>query len=419
MNLDKELLLLRCANALIEHEGFVRVDVRNVAHELWVNHPKRAKFNLIRISIDTGFNLRKVEDRNSHIIKAIASVLQQEVSFLDLNLDTEGESKIIDETKTHLLLTPNHDLELLHQEFPTLHQIFEVKADDSDEYTKLKEKLLKPNTAAVQPKNTFEFIKSLPKVTLTLLGLIISISLLINGLVFAGYDIFALSIFFGAYYKTFILANGEVWRFLTTGFIHTDIFHLAMNAFALMNLGNFMERLYGPQRFLITVFSGIVMGSLFIFAAEGNVLVMGISGGLYAVLGIMLVYLIETGLIKQRQIQSQVFRLVLINVMINFIPQISVLGHLGGLITGVFLGLMYTKHPQWQGIKKHALAALILLVVGLSAVSFTNQKRMPLYGQTDVWVIEMAESFGLSWYADRLSTQLESYYLEVLENEAN
>lgn len=419
MSIDKELLLLRCANYLIEKEGYVRVDVRNIAHELWVNHPKKEKFNLIRISIDTGFNLRKVDDRNSHIIKAIASVLQQEVSFLDLSLDTVGESKVMDETKTQVLLTPMGDIAVLKENFPLLNQIFESNEEQTDEVAQLKEKILKPSPSSIAPKNTFEFIKSLPKVTLILLILIISISILINGLVFAGYDIYALSIFFGAYYKTFILANGEVWRFLTAGFVHTDLFHLAMNAFALMNLGNFMERIYGPKRFLITILSGIVMGSLFVFSAEGNALVMGISGGLYAVLGIMLVYLVETGLIKQKQIQSQVFRLVLINVMINFIPQISFLGHLGGFITGLLLGLVYTKHAKWQGLKKHALVALILLVVGLGGVSLTNQKRTPLYGQTDIWVIEMSESFGLTWYAERLSVQLESYYTEVLGDEAN
>ena len=48
------------------------------------------------------------------------------------------------------------------------------------------------------------------------------------------------SILIGAFYKPFVLA-GEYWRLLTAGFVHVELWHLAMNMMALLSLGKIFE----------------------------------------------------------------------------------------------------------------------------------------------------------------------------------
>lgn len=409
MNKATELTLLKLADHLITKYGYVRVDVRNVTQEIWLSHMERSEYNLIRLSLHSGFELKKIEERTTQIKAAISSVLQKSLSFLNLEIDEEGSFEDREAEETHVVLSAeSSDLSIL-KDFPDLKVVFSNSEDPQAEAKALQDKLRK-QTVSKKPLSFFDYLKSIPRVTQILVLINVILYLIVQALVLKGYDIFASVIMMGAYYKTFILANMEYWRFLTAGFLHMDFFHLLMNMFALINLGNFMERLYGPKKFLITVLSGITVGSFFVFAAEGNLLVIGISGGLYAILGVMLMYLIETGLIKQPAIQSQVIRLVTINILINFLPQISVLGHLGGLVAGALLGLYYSKNKAWESMRKHAFNALILLVLALGAVSFQNTKTKPLYIKTDIWVVEMTEDLGLGWYSDILSKNLETYY---------
>jgi hypothetical protein len=159
--------------------------------------------------------------------------------------------------------------------------------------------------------------------------------------------------------------------------------------------------------------NGIFFGTFFVFAAEGNNLVVGISGGLYALLGVMLVYLYESGLMRQPMIRSQIMRMVFINVLINFIPQVSVLGHMGGLIVGILLGFMLSRKPSWAPLRKHGYLALIVLSMAVVTLAAQNKNYLPLYGKTDQWVLDIAEDVGLKSYSKHMEERLNEYYQEV------
>lgn len=407
--MTKEQILFQMANHLIRKYGYTRVDVRNINNEVWLSHTTRKLYNLVRLSIDTGFDLKHVEERTHQILNAIQSVYQSELNFLDCAIDDYCEIQT-EENSTYIHFSLEGGCNPLQEAFPSLKEA--IKEMDEAAFKRLKKKLTTP-TKAQKPQTFVEFIKQIPSATRLFLGIMIGMTLVINGLAFNGYDIFASAILFGAYYKTFILAHHEWFRLISYGFIHTDFIHLAMNSLALINLGNFMERIYGWKKFTITILMGILVGGMFVFVAQGNTMVVGISAGLYAVLGVMIVYLVETGLIKQRQIQAQLWRLVMVNLMINLIPQVSYIGHLGGFVAGVLMGIAFTKSEKLKGLAVHSIMALGLLIVLVFGLSLNNTKKTPLYGKTDLFVIEMARDFGLSWYASGLEESLIRYYQEV------
>eukprot|EP00877_Chromochloris_zofingiensis_P003209 jgi/Chrzof1/1288/Cz10g01100.t1 len=64
----------------------------------------------------------------------------------------------------------------------------------------------------------------------------------------------------GAKVNSLILA-GQWWRLLTSSFLHTSLFHLAINAHALHTIGPHMEMLSGRKRFLTIYLVSAVSGT--------------------------------------------------------------------------------------------------------------------------------------------------------------
>lgn len=399
---------LYLAALLMKEYGYQKVEVQHLKDEIWLSHNGKKEYNLIRLYLAGQSKLSQAH--TSQILEAIKSVFHQKLSFLEIELSDEKQEIKESTLSTLIQVSPLNIPESLLTVFPKCAQMFEPI--DEKELEKLKGQINKKVTVN-QPKNFLEFIRNLPKGTLILSIVLIILTLVVNGFALLGYDLFVSSIFFGAYYKTLINAHFEIYRFLSYGFIHTDFFHLAMNVFALVNLGNFMERIYGAQKFVLTIILGIIMGGLFVYIANGNELVVGISAGLYAILGVLFVYLYETGLIRQPLIQAQVWRMVMINVLINFLPQVSMVGHVGGLIAGLFLGFIFSKTAKLEHLRKHSMIALAILFVSLSALCFRSTNNNPLYVKTDLWLVQMADDLGLSWYAEDLSVSLYNYYAEV------
>lgn len=412
MKVLKELWLFKVAQILIDKYGYSLIDVRAIQEEIWLNHPDKPEFGLIRLSLYKGFDLRNIKERTLKIKQAIIQILPNVAKFWDVEIDEEGFLQEDESERIHLVISPEESQSTLLDVFPEIKLAFSQSDDPEKELEDIKRRIQFVKTPK-KPLTWIEKIKLLPRMTVTVLALCIIITLSINGLALLGYDIISVSILFGAYYKTFVLANYEVWRFFTAGFVHIDLFHLAMNGIALLNIGAFIERLYGSKRLLLILLNGIFFGTFFVFVGQGNILLVGISGGLYALLGVMLVYLYETGLIKQPMIQSQVLRMVFMNVLINFLPNISILGHLGGLISGVMLGLLFTKKPTWMGLRKHALIAMTLISIFLVYFGINNPNTEPLYKGTDDIVIQIADQLGLGFYADQLRVSLDKYYIEV------
>jgi membrane associated rhomboid family serine protease len=69
------------------------------------------------------------------------------------------------------------------------------------------------------------------------------------------------------------------WQLLTYGFLHGNLTHIAFNMFGLWMFGRDLERLWGPQRFLV-YFLVCVVGAGMI-----QLLVAGWQGGLYPTVG--------------------------------------------------------------------------------------------------------------------------------------
>jgi membrane associated rhomboid family serine protease len=189
-------------------------------------------------------------------------------------------------------------------------------------------------------------------------------------------------IYFGASqgsgaYRDFALdgpdvANGDVWRLLTSGFLHYGIFHLLTNMYALYWLGQMIEPAVGNVRFAALYFASLLAGSFGALVVSPNALTAGASGAIFGLLGAAIVMARSRGI---NLMASGLLPILFINLAITFFPgaNISIGGHIGGFIGGGLVALAMDQTarrrlPQAIGLGASAAVA-VLAVVGALAVA--------------------------------------------------
>ena len=181
------------------------------------------------------------------------------------------------------------------------------------------------------------------------------------------------------------LDAGQLWRLLSVTLLHGSIIHFAFNMYALYICGPIVEQIYGPIRTLIFYLVAAAGGSVATFALSDGNPVVGASGAIFGFFGLLftasrlhLPMLDRRG----RALISQVGMLIVVNILIGFaLPGIDNIAHLGGLATGVLLGIAVspigvpTMRGMWQPGNDRAVAARFIgspiaavVAIGLIAV---------------------------------------------------
>jgi rhomboid protease GluP len=146
----------------------------------------------------------------------------------------------------------------------------------------------------------------------------------------------------GAQVNTMV-ADGELWRLLSAMFLHIGLSHILFNGWALFSVGREVESFFGVLRFGIIYFLAGLAGNIAYYVAGREGLSAGASGAVFGIIGAEAAYfLINRSLFGAvgRQRLGNLAVLIGINLVFGFtVPGINNLAHLGGLISGVLLGL--------------------------------------------------------------------------------
>ncbi|GGM78015.1 rhomboid family intramembrane serine protease [Longimycelium tulufanense] len=166
------------------------------------------------------------------------------------------------------------------------------------------------------------------------------------------------------------VAAGDWWRMITSGFLHIGPFHVALNMFALWILGRDMEIILGRLRFSLVYVLSLLSGSTAVLLfGEPLGPVAGASGAVFGLLGG-----IAVAAFRLRLDLRPILMVLGINLVISFLPGISMLGHLGGLVAGaaVTAGMVYAparnRAPfQVATVAGVAVVLAVLISVGILA----------------------------------------------------
>lgn len=171
------------------------------------------------------------------------------------------------------------------------------------------------------------------------------------------------------------LGHFEPWRILTMLLVHSSWLHIGLNMLALWMIGRILEPLVGRWRFLaMYVISGIG-GAVGVALLAPGTSVVGASGAIFGLFGAMLVI--------ARHIGANVAGIAVIigiNLAFPFVlgilqgslaaVQISWQAHVGGLVAGALVGLIYarTRPVRQRGLQITLLAVLVVVLLALFVI---------------------------------------------------
>ncbi|MBL7489896.1 rhomboid family intramembrane serine protease [Frankia sp. AgB1.9] len=169
-----------------------------------------------------------------------------------------------------------------------------------------------------------------------------------------------------------IAQKHEYWRLVTAAFLHGSVLHIAFNMYALFLLGTQLEAILGRVRYLALFFACAIGGNTLSYVIHDEKAFS--YGASTAIFGFFAAYYLIAR--RLRVNTNQILIVVGINLLITFsISGIDKWGHIGGLATGVVLGLLYAYVPARrvaiQALGTAAVLAILIVAAVLNTQSLT------------------------------------------------
>jgi membrane associated rhomboid family serine protease len=178
------------------------------------------------------------------------------------------------------------------------------------------------------------------------------------------------------------VSQGDYWRLITGGFLHSvSPIHILLNMYALYVLGTMLEPVMGNVRFVALYFASLLAGSLGALAfAEPNRATVGASGAVFGLMAAAFVFQRSRGIDPWR---SGLGAVILINLAFPFFApglNISIGGHVGGLIGGGIAALAMDRLGAMRRGDLLPVAACVLIgavsVAGAIAVASSKAAEL-------------------------------------------
>jgi len=163
------------------------------------------------------------------------------------------------------------------------------------------------------------------------------------------------------------VAQGDYWRLITAAFLHYGPFHLLLNMLALYWFGSLLEERIGSGKFLLLYLVSGLAGSAGALLLDPLQPTVGASGAIFGILG--------AGLVLERQ-RDYVFGgsalgVIVLNLVFTFsISNISIGGHIGGLIGGAAAALGLTRFGRTHAAygRPGVVGVATMVLVGVASV---------------------------------------------------
>ena len=189
----------------------------------------------------------------------------------------------------------------------------------------------------------------------------------------------------------------DAYRLWTVTLVHAPLqempLHLVFNMYALYLAGPFVERLYGRAGFLFLYLATAAGGSLASFAFGRAALGVGASGAIFGLFGLLIaVQYIHRPMLDRgsRAFMGQLIGLVILNLILGFaMGGIDNWAHIGGLITGLWLGLLLAPRniPTMRSLWMRPGPTPGTIVPALGSVGMSATRVAGLAAMVGVFVV--------------------------------
>ncbi len=182
-----------------------------------------------------------------------------------------------------------------------------------------------------------------------------------------------------------LTCSGQWWRLFTSTFEHGFLLHIALNMWALYNLGWLAELLFGRTRFTLMYLLCGIGGSLGSICWHGNGVSVGASGAIFGIAGALIPAMLLHGNQQLRKVLRGQLVSITIFVLYSLVSGARSSGidnaaHIGGLVTGLILGALFPTGPdreEHRGRLRVAAGTGLMLLVFTGAGAFARQRNEP------------------------------------------
>lgn len=139
------------------------------------------------------------------------------------------------------------------------------------------------------------------------------------------------------------------WRYLSYAFVHGNLIHIGFNVWVLLDIGRLYEARRGWPNLIVSFVAGTAMGAYLTTIAQAgdNVVLVGASGGVLGVAGALLADVLRGRGRSDRMLgRSLVQWMALIALLSVAVPNVSLWGHVGGVVGGLLWGFVRQGLPQ-------------------------------------------------------------------------
>lgn len=171
----------------------------------------------------------------------------------------------------------------------------------------------------------------------------------------------------------------QFWRVFTAIFIHIGLEHFVVNMLTLYFLGRQIEDIFGSWKFLLLYLMSGVMGNLFVVLFSPNSVTVGASTSLFGLFASVVVLRYVTRNYYLQQLGQSYISLLAINLIMSFLPGVSLSGHLGGLVGGALGAVILPVPGERNAFSKSQRLLGLLAYLGLVVILIFMSFQRPIY----------------------------------------
>jgi rhomboid protease GluP len=173
-----------------------------------------------------------------------------------------------------------------------------------------------------------------------------------------------------------IFVDGQLYRFITSMFMHSGAMHIVMNTLSIYMVGQVLEKLFKPLTYLSIYFVTGIFGSLVYLFVSYDGQAVGASGAIFGIFGALAGF----AWVHRKTMHDQFMKFIrsfgmilLLNLGLGLaIPEIAMSAHIGGLVTGIVSGVVMAKYPNYLWAYLLGSLALIFLIYKYVALPYAS-----------------------------------------------
>lgn len=369
-------MVMALIHYFITEENYTPIVVKGVKDEVWLENLD-GPYRIIRINSNYIHNEEQYKFdvfKTSKVMEQIKKkTLSISVNTLNIllnvadNVDFSSDTKNIASIKIHDVKEIANDKDIVSI-FPNIQNKLIKDKEGIDLIVNVTNDI---NAKTARENEVFTKIFKTKKIIVTPILIAICIVLFLAMYIWGnGSENVLTLLLFGANSRSLVL-NGEVWRLVTSIFLHIGIAHLIVNMYSLFIIGRQLESFLGKLKYLIVFLGSGIIGSLLSVVVNDTVSA-GASGAIFGLLGSLLYFGYNYRLYLGTVLKTQILPVIIINIVISFMfPGIDAYAHLGGLIGGYLITcILGVPGKNKKTDRINGIIVLSILVLFLTFILF-------------------------------------------------